>query len=230
MTTNVAATTTAESMDNSDPNHFTIKSNVLSPGAQLIINDDVTHNYTYKVINNAGTLVVNVTQDDAAATVHHYAPYLPEAAQTPLLNDETDYLYYGSATVSSDVYTVVPATQLFTLYGLYDDKVYVRYKAYDAETTPYLVPNEKAVDGSGNITRGSRSNDVAMNIEGGLPYNIIWEANNTMRSTDNTAITYEASHNLDGNQQYVWYFEGGDPYALKIKHKGGKYVDEPLRW
>ncbi len=225
MTTKVAATTTAESMDNSDPNHFTIKSNVLSPGAQLIINDDVTHNYTYKVINNAGTLAVNATQDDAAATVHHYAPYLPEAAQTPLLNDETDYLYYGSATVSSDVYTVVPATQLFTLYGLYDDKVYVRYKAYDAETTPYLVPNEKAVDGSGNITRGSRSNDVAMNIEGGLPYNIIWEANNTMQSIDNTAISSEADHALDGNQKYVWYFEGGDPYALKIKHKGGKYVD-----
>lgn len=225
MTTSVAATTTAESMDNSDPNHFTIKSNVLSPGAQLIINDDVTHNYTYKVINNAGTLAVNATQDDAAATVHHYAPYLPEAAQTPLLNDETDYLYYGSATETAGVYAEIDATKLFTLYGLYDDVVYVRYKDYNAKTTPYLVPNEKAVDGSGNITRGSHSNDVAMNIEGGLPYNIIWEANNTMQSTNGDDISDGGSHALDGNQQYVWYITGGDPYALKIKHKGGKYVD-----
>ena len=207
--------------NNGDHYNFNVKVNVLSPGSQLIIQDDVTHNYSYNVINNAGALAVNATQDDAAATVHHYAPYLPEAAQTPLLNDETDYLYYGSATVSSGVYTVVPATQLFTLYGLYDDLVYVRYKPYNAETTPYLVPNEKAVDGSGNIARGSRSNDVAMNISGGLPYNIIWEADNMMKTETeaSTSITYEASKPLDGNRKYVWYFEGGDPYALKIKHK-----------
>ena len=224
--------------NNGDQYNFNVKVNALSPGAQLIIQDDVTHNYIYKVITNkkivniedvdtniGNKLAVEATQNDEAATVHHYAPYLPEAAQTPLLNDETDYLYYGSAEEVSDVYTVVPATQLFTLYGLYDDKVYVRYKAYDAETTPYLVPNEKAVDGSGNITRGSRSNDVAMNIEGGLPYNIIWENDNMMRSTDDSSISDGGSHALDGNQQYVWYFEGGDPYALKIKHKGGNYVN-----
>ena len=224
--------------NNGDQYNFNVKVNALSPGAQLIIQDDVTHNYKYRVITNekiveieevetniGNKLAVEATQDDAAATVHHYAPYLPEAAQTPLLNDETDYLYYGSATVSSDVYTVVPATQLFTLYGLYDDLVYVRYKPYNAETTPYLVPNEKAVDGSGKITRGSSSNDVAMNISGGLPYNIIWENDNMMRSTDDASISDGGSHVLDGNQQYVWFFEGGDPYALKIKHKGGKYVD-----
>ena len=221
-----------------DQYNFNVKVNALSPGAQLIIQDDVTHNYRYRVITNekiveieevetnvGNKLAVEATQDDAAATVHHYAPYLPEAAQTPLLNDETDYLYYGSATVSSSVYTVVPATQLFTLYGLYDDLVYVRYKAYNAETTPYLVPNEKDVDGSGKITRGSGSNDVAMNISGGLPYNIIWENNNMMQSANDDAISDGGSHALDGTKPYVWYFEGGDPYALKIKHKGGKYVD-----
>ena len=226
MTTSVSATTTAENTDNSAPNHFTIKSNALSPGAQLIVNNDVTHNYTYNVINNAGVLAVNATQTDDEATVHHYAPYLPETAQTPLLNDETDYTYYGNVTGTSEPYSPVRATKLFTLYGLYDDVVYVRYEDYNAETTPYLVPNVKAVDATtSKVCRGSGSNDVALNISGGLPYNIIWENDNMMQSTDNATISDGGSQNLNGNQKYVWYFEGGDPYALKIKHKGGKYVD-----
>ncbi len=224
MTTSVAATTAAENTDNAETNHFTIKSNALSAGAQLIINDDVTHDYTYNVINNAGTLAVNATQDDEAATVHSYAPYLPEAAQTPLLNDETDYLYYGSATETDGVYSEDGNTELITLYGLYDDLVYVRYHDYDADTTPYLVPNEKAVVAS-KVARGSGSNDVAMNISGGLPYNIIWEDDNMMRSTDDNAISDGGSQSLSGTQQYVWYFTGDDPYALKIQHKGGKYAN-----
>jgi len=218
--------------NNGDKYNFTNKVNELSPGAQLIINDDVTHNYRYNVINNAKALAVYATQDDEEATTHNYAPYLPEAAQTPMLNDETDYLYYGSADKddketldeSDDTYTEVDATKLFTLYGLYDDVVYVRYKAYDAATTPYLVPNEKAIVSS-KVARGSNSNDVAMNISGGLPYNIIWEDDNMMQSTDNAAISNGGSQSLSGTQQYVWYFTGGDPYALKIKHKGGSYVN-----
>lgn len=226
--TDAGVSCSEDDWNNGDQYNFNVKVNALSPGAQLIIQDDVTHNYRYNVINNAGALAVNATQDDAEATVHQYAPYLPETAQTPMLNDETDYTYYGSVqNPNAAPYTVVDETKLFTLYGLYDDLVYVRYKAYDAETTPYLVPNKKHVDGSGKVTRGEGSNDVAMNINGKLPYNIIWENDNMMMqsTTDNATITYEASHNLDGNQQYVWYFEGGDPYALKIKHKLGKYVD-----
>ena len=210
---------------NGDQYNFTSKVNALSPGAQLFINDEVTHNYIYNVINNAGALAVNATQDDAAATVHHYAPYLPETAQTPLLNDETDYTYYGNTTETAGVHSPVEDTKLFTLYGLYNDLVYVRYKAYDEKTTPHLVPNEKAVDGEGKVARGSGSNDVAMNISGGLPYNIIWENDNMMKKGDADAIDRDAGHVLSGSTEYVWYFEGGDPYALKIKHKGGKYVD-----
>ena len=92
--------------------HFTIKSGVLSPGTQLVLNNDVTHNYEYRVINNGsgeyaianpGSLAVTATQDNAAASSNDFAPYLPEAAQTPLLRNkddeyEGDYLYYGSAT------------------------------------------------------------------------------------------------------------------------------------
>ncbi|MBR0036823.1 MAG: hypothetical protein IJP70_04205 [Bacteroidales bacterium] len=219
---------------NGDQYNFTVKTNALSPGAKLLINDDVTHNYTYRVITNGNKLAASATQTGEEASVRNNAPYLPAEIQTPLLNDETDYLYYGSATIddnstpadlSDDTYTMVTATKLFTLYGLYEDLVYVRYNAYNAETTPYFVPNVKAVDGSGKVARGSGSNDVAMSISGDLPYNIIWENDNMMVSSDNDAISDGGNHALAGTTPYVWYFTGEDPYALKIKHMGGKYAD-----
>ena len=227
----MAATTVAESIDNAEENHFTIKENKISAGARLTVNDDVDHNYTYKVVNNAKKLAVSSTQTKVEAAANAYAPYLPEAAQTPLLNDETDYTYYGSATESSGTYTVENATKLFTLYGLYDDVVYVRY-TYDSETTPYLVPNKRNATG-GTIARGDGSNDVAINISGELPYNIIWESDNMMKAVDTSepadgvydAIGSQANQNLSGSSEYIWYFTGGDPYDLKIKHKDGKYVN-----
>ena len=214
---------TVEDWNNGEQYNFTVKLNALSPGTQIIVNDDVDHTYTYKVINNAKKLAVEGTQTKAEAITNGYAPYLPEEAQTPLLDDEKDYQYYGSATESSETYTMVDATKLFTLCGLYDDEVYVRYSDYDAETTPYLVPNKRNAIGS-TIARAEGSNDVVMNIEGKLPYNIIWETDNMMRSSDGDAISDGGAQDLSGDQQYVWYFEGNDPYALKIKHKGGKYV------
>lgn len=218
--------------------HFNIKSGVLSPGTQLVLNNDITHNYTYKVINNGGGdyvvanpgyLAVTATQDNATASSNNFAPYLPEEAQTPLLRNkddeyEGDYLYYGSATSSDGKYTVVTNTKLFTLHGLYDDIVYVRYKKYDIDNTPFKVPNMKTTVDS-HVARAASSIDVSMNIDGGLPYNIIWYNDNMMQSTDGSAITDDESHVLSGDNKYVWYFEGGDPYALKIKHKGGKYLD-----
>lgn len=225
--------------------HFTIKSGVLSPGTQLILNNDVTHNYKYRVINNGGSdyvianpgyLAVEATQNDEAASPNGYAPYLPLEAQTPLLNDETDYLYYGSATKddketveeSDDTYTVATTTKLFTLYGLYDDTVYVRYKKYDPDKTEYQLPNKRNAKESTTVARDPASHDVAMNIEGKLPYNIIWYDNKMMstESEDATTIQDGGKKDLSGLKQYVWYFEGGDPYALKIKHKlSGNYVN-----
>ena len=207
--------------------NFNVKLNALSPGTQIIVNDDVDHTYTYKVINNAKKLAVEGTQTKAEAITNGYAPYLPEEAQTPLLDDEKDYQYYGSATESSGTYTMVDATKLFTLCGLYDDEVYVRYSDYDAETTPYLVPNKRNATG-GTVARAEGSNDVAMNISGGLPYNIIWETDNMMSTTteDATTITDGGARGLSGEKKYVWYFEGDDPYALKIRHKeSSNYVD-----
>lgn len=219
MTTSVAATTATEA-------GFTTKNNVITAGAQLILNDDVDYNYVYHVINKAGTLAVSATQTKAEAAGNGYAPYLPEDAQTPLLNME-DYKYYAYAMPTNPstntTYSEIPYSIISTLAGGYDDVIWVRYNDYDAESTPYLVPNKRNATGS-TIARAEGSNDVAMNIEGKLPYNIIWETDNMMRSSDGDAISDGGAQDLSGDQQYVWYFEGNDPYALKIKHKGGKYV------
>lgn len=228
MTTSVGATTVNEA-------EFTYKYGTITDAAQLIVNNDVTHNYTYYVINNAGKMAISGQQTNEEAVSHKYAPYLPEAIQTPLLNME-DYLYYGSFGVnnhntpgdtSDDTYEPVVATKLYTLYGLYNDEVYVRYGAYDMDKTPFKVPNVRNATSETTVAKGEGSQDASLNIEGGLPYNIIWHDDNMM-STDeiDTNISATANQELDGNHKYVWYFTGSDPYALKIKHKlTGGYVD-----
>lgn len=220
---------------NSGTECFTNNINALSPGTQLLVNNDVTHEYTYHVINNSSKLSVSGTQTNEEAASHNYAPHLPEAAQTPLLRMK-DYKYYGSATVdqhttpddpSDDTYTVVPNTKLFTLHGLYDDAVYVRYEAYHVDSTEFKIPNKKTIVDS-HVARDPSSVDVSMNINGELPYNIIWYNDNMMSTAteESTTISDGGSKNLSGDKQYVWYIEGNDPYALKIKHKlTGNYVD-----
>lgn len=219
-----AATTVTEA-------NFTQKAGGFSGvGSQLLVNNDVEHNFEYKVINNASKFAINARQDKESAEAYQFYPYLPETAQTPLLNME-DYKYYGFATVDGketvdtgdDTYSVDGNTKLFVLYGLYDDVVYVRYEDYSMDKTEFKVPNKR--NDTSPVERHSDSHDVSINIKGGLPYNIIWKSDNMMQSTDNTNISDGGKQSLSGNQQYVWYFTGGDPYALKIKHKGGKYVD-----
>ena len=215
----VAATTEIES-------DFTQRAGIFGGvKSQLIVNNDVEHNFEYKVINNAGKLAISATQDNASAGAHQFSPYLPEAAQTPLLNME-DYKYYGFVTVnengtvdtSDDTYTVEENTKLFILYGLYDDVVYVRYKAYDVDNTPFKVPNKKTIVDS-HVARDPSSVDASLNINGELPYNIIWYNDNMMESDNDLNIIDGGSHALDGSHEYVWYFTDSDPYALKIEHK-----------
>ena len=225
MSTSVAATTADES-------GFTYKVGSISDDAQVRVNDEVEFHYTYYVINNANKLAITAGQNAEDANSHGFAPYLPDTVQTPLLNLD-DFLYYGFARYDNnntpddpkdDTYSVIPQTILYTLSGLYDDVVYVRYKPYNVDKTSFKIPNEKAIVSS-KVARGSGSQDVSMNIKGELPYNIIWENDNMMKSADNTAISDGGSHALSGDDQYVWYFTGDDPYALKIKHRGGNYVD-----
>ena len=196
--------------------HFTIISGSLSSGSRLIVNDDVTHDYTYHVINNASKLAVSHTQDNAEAAENGFTPTLPYNIQTPLLN-MNDYLYYGSVNIEGDNYTVVDNTKLFTLYGLYDDVVYVRYNAYNMDNTEYMVPNKRNATGSSTIAVADDAKYTALNISGGLPYNIIWEDDKMMK-TDGSTIANGGSHALDGATENVWRFFGGDPYAIQIRH------------
>ena len=217
MSTSVAADTVKEA-------GFTQKNGEFDGvGSQLLVNNDIKHNFTYRVISNGNKLAVSATQTDEEAEIHEFDLYLPESAQTPLLNMK-DYKYYGFATEpTTGMYQVIPQTILKSLYGLYDDVVWVRYGAYDMDKTSFKVPNMKTTVDS-HVARDESSVDVAMNIDGGLPYNIFWYNDTIMQSTDNDKITKGGSHGLSGNPEYVWYFTGNDPYALKIKHKGGKCV------
>ena len=221
--------------NNSNQYHFTIKSNALSDDSKLILIDDVDHEYNYKVINNddsGNILAISGTQTKAEAVLHTYTPYLPVTIQTLLLNDD-DYLYYekaatiddkGNADPSDDSYTFTEIPQLTTLCGLYDDEVYVRYKAYNMDDTEYEVPNKRNTKGGSTIAVASDAKYAALNISGGLPYNIIWEGDKMM-SVSSSTISDGGSKDLNGDTENVWSFDGNDPYALKIKHKkSGEYI------
>ncbi len=194
--------------------------------SQVILTDEVSHNYTYHVITNDGVLAISASTGAIAANDNTYAPSLPESAQSALLNTD-DYLYYEKAT-GSGPYEVASETQMTSLMGIYSDVVYVRYNAYNASTTPYKVPNKKDVDGSGNVKKHAESNDIplSLNASENRLYNIIWEKDNMMKATD-SSIGCDASQPLGSgtNNEYVWQFDGSDPYAIKIKHHSGKYVD-----
>ena len=218
--TTTAATTATETS-------FNYKSGAISNGSRVVLDNDVKHNYKYFVITNANELAITATQTAEEAENHGYNPYVPEVAQSPLLNMD-DYKYYGFASRPADKYSVIPQTILYTLSGLYDDNVYVRYDAYSMDKTSFKVPNKRNAtdsDPATTVARDPSSVDVSMNLEGGLPYNIIWYDDNMMQSTNNTTVSDGGSHALSGNPEFVWYFTGNDPYALKIKHKSGNYLN-----
>ena len=216
MTTSVGASTAAETS-------FNYKNGTITDDAQLVLNDDIEHNYKYYVLTNNNNLAIIGSQTHDEASTHNFEPYLPDTAQSPLLNVK-DYLYYGFAShPSANKYIVIPQTKLYTLSGLYDDTVYVRYNAYNVDSTSFKIPNMRNNTGTGQVARNTSSIDVAMNINGELPYNIVWYNDNMMMS-NGTTISDGESHTLSGDDAYVWYFTGNDPYALKIKHKGGKYI------
>lgn len=221
MTTSVPADTATESA-------FTYKYGNLSAGAQVELNSDVVYQYAYRVITNESLLAITGDQDNEEASTHDYAPYLPDSVQSPLLNME-DYLYYGFANKpTANTFNVVTQTKLHTLYGLYDDTVYVRYQEYDVDRTNFKIPNKRNATGTGKVLRHDDSHDVSMNLNGGLPYNIIWYNDNMMatETAESTSITDEGSHELSGDMEYVWYFKGNDPYAIVIEHKQtGLYVN-----
>lgn len=195
--------------------------------SQIILTDEVSHNYTYHVITNDGVLAISASTGAIAANDNTHAPSLPESAQSLLLNAD-DYLYYEKVSATTPSYVIDTDTKMETLMGIYSDEIYVHYKPYDADKTEYKVPNKKDVDGSGNVKKHAESNDIplSLNASENRLYNIIWEPNNTMQSTDGSSISSLANQDLSAgtNNAFIWQFDGNDPYAIEIKHNG-KYVD-----
>ncbi len=215
---------TAASIENEAS--FTTTTNSISDNARVIFTDDITHTYTYHIITNDDSgkrKAASADQNHATAESNGFIPTVPITIQTPLLNNG-DYLFYGTATESGGAYTIDTNSQIDNLFGLYADDVYVRYKAYDPDKTLYRVPNVKGDDGAGHVAKGSGSNDAPIGLSGDLPYNIVWY-NNNMMTSNGTTISDGGNHVLAGGDEYVWTFDGDDPYAIKIKHKNsGKYA------
>ena len=213
---------------------FTTTSNTISANTRLIFTNDVTHTFTYNIITKGNLLAAHATQDDEEANLNGYNPMVPEDIQSQLIYLD-DYLYYGTATYTDkgtegdtpdDEYTIDTESQIDDLYGLYNDVVYVHYPEFSRDNTPYLVPNAR--NNTSPVAVGSASNDVAIDISGNLPYDIIWLDDNMMVSTDGSTISDggDKDHALSATSTDMWRFEGGDPYAIKIKRDGiSKYVN-----
>jgi len=225
-TTMMTPSTTAASVV-PDASFSTSSTYDIDDGEQLQFINDVTINYTYKVITNDGIIAASQTQDESTAQSRNFIPFLPEDIRTPLLN-QSDYLYYGTASESTDVYTIVPESGLNTLYGLYDDVVYVRYNPYNELNSPYKVPNVKGT-ADGHVIKGSGSNDTSLGLHANLLYNIIWYNDEMMKSSDNgAAIEKEDNQALTSAANFEWQLAGNDPYAIQIKSVGAtdKYIHE----
>ena len=236
MTADNAGTPVAASVESEGG--FTKTSNTISAGARIIFTEDVTHTYTYYIINNSSKLAASDTQDNATALSNEFKPVVPYDIQSPLINND-DYLFYATAKInnnstpadpSDDTYTIDSDVEKFiidNLYGLFDDKIYVRYPEFKRENTPYMVPNARNATSPvpASVEVGSGSNEVAIDINGQLPYNIIWLSDNMMTS-DGSTISDGGCHELSGLTADKWHFTGSDPYAIQIKHDSGdKYVD-----
>ena len=200
---------------------FSPASSTISDDAQLLVTNDVTHNYTYHIITSTGGQAVSAIQTNEEAVSNSFVPTVPYDAQSPLLNIG-DYNYYGIATESSGTYDIDTNTHITSLYGIYNDEVYVSY-TYNAETSPYTVPNERNATG-GTLSVPSTANYSPLDISGALSYNIIWLSDNMMYNNSGT-VSDGSSHALTGTHDYTWHFTGNDPYMLKIQNASGGYLN-----
>ena len=196
-------------------------------GSQVKLIDDVVHTYIYKVYTNGtngsnavgyGVLAISGSQSQAEASINEFVPTIPDVIKTPLLNHE-DFLYYEAEADMGN-----SAKELQNLYGLYDDELYVRYKAYNPKTTSFQVPNDKAIVG-GHAARGTSSHDTPLGLSGNLLYNIVWYNDETMKSNGSSIDkTSNLGTTLKPESAYEWKLEGDDPYAIKVKSMSDKYV------
>jgi len=196
--------------------------------SQVLLSDDVQHNFIYKVYTNGGVMAIDASQDFNEVTyTNEWKPVLPEAARTPLLNID-QYRYYEQSLEPVALATKdTTGLALNYLFGLYDDVVYTHYTPYSDKVSNYLVPNVRNSTSETTVARASSSNDAPLGLDGIRPYNIIWYDDNMMKS-NGTTIESDVDKPLQAETVYEWLLEGGDPYAIKIKSVGSsdKYVHQ----
>lgn len=208
--------------------------------SQVQLIDDIEHTFTYKVYTNNGVLAISEKQGNFDLVQNDFVPILPEAARTPLLNEE-DYRYYNQDNITLDGSGNITATDtlnnsLSNLYGLYDDVVCVHYLPYSELTSSYKVPNDMANVG-GVVAPSNQSNGASLGLTGNLLYNIVWY-NDKMMKNNGDAIDFTLCGDLNpiwtpkADDTYEWLLEGDDPYAIKVKSVGAsnnetnKYVHD----
>ena len=189
--------------------------------SQVRFIDDVVYTFTYKVYTNSGVLAISATQDNETLVTKEYVPTLPNEIKSPLLLNN-QYRYYRN----SDYPTDTIGKSLSYLYGLYDDEVVVRYTPYDPLVTEYMVPNVRNTPGAdGHVTKGTGSNDAALDLSNTLIYNIIWYNDNMMTTTNKTDLVGHANQPIKSAAAYEWQIDGNDPYAMTLYNKdANKYV------
>lgn len=194
--------------------------------SQVLLYDDVQHDFKYKVYTNAGVLAIDADQDFYDVTyTNDWKPVLPEEARTPLLDLE-QYRYYAQSLEGPKEAADTAGLALSYLYGLYDDVVYTHYTPYKDSESDYLVPNVRNATSDATVARASSSNDAPVGLDGIRPYNFIWYADDMMKS-NGTAIDREADKTLQAAGAYEWMLCGDDPYAIQIKNVGTEtYIHE----
>lgn len=194
--------------------------------SQVLLYDDVQHDFIYKVYTSGGVLAIDANQDFYDVTyVNDWKPVLPDAARTPLL-DIDQYRYYEQSLEPVALETKdTTGLALNYLFGLYDDIVYTHYTPYSDKVSNYLVPNVRNATSETKVARDSKSNDAPVGLDGQRPYNFIWHVDNMMKSdVAGTGITSEPDKTLQAGAAYEWMLDGNDPYAILIKNGNGKYI------
>ncbi|MBQ9655207.1 MAG: hypothetical protein IJV38_04205 [Prevotella sp.] len=194
--------------------------------SQVLLYDDVQHDFKYKVYTNGGVFAIDANQDFYDVTYHNdWKPVLPEEARTPLLDIE-QFRYYEKNLEGPIAPADTAGLALSYLYGLYDDVVYTHYTPYVDSESDYLVPNVRNATSETTVARSSSSNDAALGLDGIRPYNFIWYADDMMKS-NGTAIAADPDKVLQAEGAYEWELWGNDPYAIQIKNAGtGKFIHE----
>ena len=184
-----------------------------------VINMAWADTYTYKVINNRGTLATHYTVTDATAGE---SPSLPSIIRSPLLADG-DYKYYAesSVTVSDGTYTVNSGATPITTLPTSGSVIYVRYTYTQGNgeisldltgTTTYYI---KASDPLAYNANNSQQREVYLvnehkDLFGGLD-------GTTWGSGQWWPEKFMSSKDGATREGYLWHLEGEDPYDIYIK-------------